>query len=229
MAPEALQALIDQKAPVIIIDVRDEAQFAAGNDQGRRAHPLRRPRGPPEGHSEGHDPRVHLKYRQEELAGCEARGTGRFQDSGVLSPQGLEAEGVRNGAGGRMISVDRPRLPLASPAPLPYLAQFVDRDAHRRQREPIADGHVRRSPRSSPPAACRARCRPSGRFRRSSSASPSARTPRPSAAAPIACGSAVGLTMARVRAERSSRHAAATSSGPGAPVTVTGTWPKCAR
>lgn len=34
MAPEALQALIDRKAPVIIIDVRDEAQFAEETIKG---------------------------------------------------------------------------------------------------------------------------------------------------------------------------------------------------
>jgi 3-mercaptopyruvate sulfurtransferase SseA len=34
MAPEALRALIDQKAAVIIIDVRDEAQFAQETIKG---------------------------------------------------------------------------------------------------------------------------------------------------------------------------------------------------
>jgi 3-mercaptopyruvate sulfurtransferase SseA len=34
MAPAALRALIDQKAPVIIIDVRDEAQFAQETIKG---------------------------------------------------------------------------------------------------------------------------------------------------------------------------------------------------
>jgi 3-mercaptopyruvate sulfurtransferase SseA len=34
MAPEALQALVDRKAPVIIVDVRDEAQFAEETIKG---------------------------------------------------------------------------------------------------------------------------------------------------------------------------------------------------
>jgi hypothetical protein len=34
MAPEALKALVDQHAPVIIIDVRDEAQFAEETIKG---------------------------------------------------------------------------------------------------------------------------------------------------------------------------------------------------
>jgi hypothetical protein len=34
MAPEALKALVDQHAPVIIIDVRDEAQFAQETIKG---------------------------------------------------------------------------------------------------------------------------------------------------------------------------------------------------
>lgn len=34
MAPDALRALIDQQAPVIVIDVRDEAQFAQETIKG---------------------------------------------------------------------------------------------------------------------------------------------------------------------------------------------------
>jgi len=34
MAPEALKALVDQQAPVIIIDVRDEAQFTGETIKG---------------------------------------------------------------------------------------------------------------------------------------------------------------------------------------------------
>ena len=34
MAPEALKALVDQHAPLIIIDVRDEAQFAEETIKG---------------------------------------------------------------------------------------------------------------------------------------------------------------------------------------------------
>ena len=98
MAPEALQALIDRKAPVIIIDVRDQAQFAEETIKGAVHIPFADLEARLKDVAEGHDPGVHLKYRQEELAGCEARGTGRVQDSGVLSSQGVEAEGLRNGA-----------------------------------------------------------------------------------------------------------------------------------
>jgi hypothetical protein len=34
MAPDALKALVDQKAPLIIIDVRDDAQFAQETIKG---------------------------------------------------------------------------------------------------------------------------------------------------------------------------------------------------
>jgi hypothetical protein len=40
MVPEALRALVDRKAPVMIIDVRDEAQFAKETIKGAVHVPL---------------------------------------------------------------------------------------------------------------------------------------------------------------------------------------------
>jgi len=41
MPPETLRALVEEKAPVIIIDVRDEAQFREETIKGAGTHTLR--------------------------------------------------------------------------------------------------------------------------------------------------------------------------------------------
>jgi hypothetical protein len=48
-----------------------------------------------------------LKHRPQELAGCEARGTGRIPDLGILSDPGLEAEKLRNRAGKEKAPITR--------------------------------------------------------------------------------------------------------------------------
>jgi len=131
---------VDQHARVIIIDVRDEAQFTRRPSRARCTF-LRGSGSPSEGDSKGHHPRLHLKYRRRSSQAAKLAELAGFKTAEFCPLRDWKQKGYETEAG-RSADSRNTSCPLLL-VPCPTGAQFIDRDAHGRQRQPAAKGDIR--------------------------------------------------------------------------------------
>ena len=100
MTAAELKKKIDAGEQVLVIEVRDASFYEKETIPGAIHIPfasVRQPPGGPEGYPQGPHARVHVRKRETELAGCEARGGPGRQGGLFLSDRKLEGGGLRDG------------------------------------------------------------------------------------------------------------------------------------
>ena len=83
--------------PVLAAEPSLPYPLREGDDPRGHSYSVRQPPGGSEGYPQGPNARVHVRQRDTELAGCEARGGPGIQSGLFLSDRKLEGGGLRDG------------------------------------------------------------------------------------------------------------------------------------